>query len=309
MIVLFGKFVPESSRYLISVGKIEEAKNILKYIAKQNNVELPNEFELIKSDNVDVYDHSKRGNIRDIFKKPHTLVSIMTFIMFFMCVFGYFGISFVSSRFFENIDSDSISTEDCNKKPYFEVFITTTSEIPGLILGILLIDKIGRKNLMILTFGTFFISCILLVFKAIYSIGVLGLIFSFIARMNISLAFLTIYIYFSEYYPTIIRASSLGFASSLGRIAGILTSFLSNDIPVNVSMLLFGISGLIAVICCLFIPDTSNKSMSDNSIKMENKDINIESNNIEPNLHLLNELNSNNSNTNENKNNNETLPQ
>eukprot|EP01084_Bolivina_argentea_P162454 282718_1 len=80
--------------------------------------------------------------------------------------------------------------------------------------------------------------------------------------MAISLGFMAIYIYFSEYYPTAIRSTSLGMASAAGRVAGMLTSIVSEDTPFTVGILLYVISGAIAFVCTLFIGETMGRVMA-----------------------------------------------
>ena len=198
-----------------------------------------------------------------------------------MCVFGYYGISFISGILFEKNEHISNTNNPCKSSPYFEVFITTMSEIPGLIIGVCFIDKIGRKNMMLITFLVFGICCGLLSINNILAINGLALFLAFMARLNISLAFLCIYIYFSEYYPTQMRATALGFASSLGRIAGIMTSFIASDVKLNISMIFYSVSGFIAFLCILFVKDTTNKSMSDENNGIEMDDMSIKHDNVD----------------------------
>merc|ERR1712129_404380 len=74
--------------------------------------------------------------------------------------------------------------------------------------------------------------------------------------------FMSIYIYFSEYYPTAIRSTALGMASALGRIAGMSTSIVSEDTPFGIGILLYAISGGIAFLCVLGVGETMGQSMA-----------------------------------------------
>merc|ERR1712154_559855 len=73
-----------------------------------------------------------------------------------------------------------------------------------------------------------------------------------------------IFIYFSEYYPTWIRASALGGAIALGRTAGIGTTFAAEDMTITLGMWLYGCTGIIAFMASLLLPmDTTNRAMTD----------------------------------------------
>ncbi len=63
---------------------------------------------------------------------------------------------------------------------------------------------------IVLTFLIFSICSFLLTIPSIKSVTEMGVTFVFIGRMCVSLAFATMFIYFSEYYPTAIRTTALG---------------------------------------------------------------------------------------------------
>ena len=142
--------------------------------------------------------------------------------------------------------------------------LTTASEIPALILGLLMIDSLGRRSVMNLAFFCFAISCYLLVVWPIQHQRIVGICLIFIGRMWINLGFIGLGIYFVEYYPTYIRATALGFAISLGRFAGIITTFTAESISITLGMYLYGCAGMIAFIASIIIArDTVGRSLHD----------------------------------------------
>ena len=42
VIALFSKWMPESSRWLLAAGRVEEAQKVLQYVAKVNGGKVPN---------------------------------------------------------------------------------------------------------------------------------------------------------------------------------------------------------------------------------------------------------------------------
>ena len=200
----------------------------------------------------------------DAFKKKYRTTSILLYIAFFMCVFGYYGICFISVKFFEEVEGGAVEGVEGWKqnKTYWEALISASSEIPALFVGVYLLDRIGRKGTLLLSFGIFTASSFLLIFPFFQGSTVLGVLCVLIARMNISLGFMSIYIYFSEYYPTAIRSTALGMASAAGRIAGMLTSIVSEDTPFTIGILMYAISGGIAFLCTLGVGETMGRSMA-----------------------------------------------
>jgi len=253
----FWKWVPESSRWLLACGRVDEAQQVLQYVSEVNGASLPiGQLRPVKI--------SQRGNPCDAFAPKYRKHSFLLYTAFFMCVLGYYGICFISVKFFEEVAGSAADAEHGWKssRTYWESLVAASSEIPAVFVGIYLIDRIGRKCTMLIAFGAFTACNFLLMFVFIQQHAVLGVGCVFLARMNISLAFMTIYIYFSEYYPTSVRATALGMASALGRIAGTMTSFISEDLPFSIGMLIYALSGLVAFACIVFVMETMGHAMA-----------------------------------------------
>merc|ERR1712013_47064 len=108
------------------------------------------------------------------------------------------------------------------------------------------------------------------VLTAFDDLGGWGVIFVCIARMSISLSFMAIYIYFSEFFPTVIRSTAIGCASACGRFAGILTSFIAQDLSIRAGMAIYGVSGVVAYVCTSMLQqDTLGKDLA-TSIQPQN---------------------------------------
>ena len=204
---------------------------------------------------------SPRGNPMDAFKPKYRNTTLLLYLAFSCCVFGYYGISFISVKFFSLGGEEGAEPWKQNKL-YWESLIGGSAEIPSLFVGVWLIDRIGRKKTMLVAFAIFSLSSFALVAQQVQDIEALGVVMVFLSRMNVSLAFMTLYIYFSEYYPTTIRSTALGMASSLGRIAGMATGFVSEDLSFSLGILLYAISGAVAFVCVVFVKDTMGRAMT-----------------------------------------------
>eukprot|EP01083_Nonionella_stella_P200787 734999_1 len=258
-ISLFSKWMPESSRWLLACDKVDEAEQVLKYVAKVNNKPLPQgKLKSVQT--------SSRGNPLDAFKPQYRSTTISLYIGMFMCVFAYYGICFISVKFFEEVQVKKHNENILawkSSQTYWESLISASSELPALFVGVYLLDRIGRKKTMLISFGAVSICSFLLLIPFIQNSVVLGVTLVFFARGTMQLGFMTLFIYFSEYYPTAIRSTSLGMASACGRVAGMLTSFVSQDTSVSVGMLLYAIAGIIAFTCTLALKrDTLGKEMA-----------------------------------------------
>mmetsp|Transcript_10451 Transcript_10451/g.15705 ORF Transcript_10451/g.15705 Transcript_10451/m.15705 type:complete len:491 (+) Transcript_10451:28-1500(+) len=247
-------FMQESPHYLVVSEQHDAAMNLLQYIADYNGEQLPTHWRL-KHTPIE-----SRGRLCDLFQRQYRDVTVKLYVIYSCCVFSYYGLSFLSVRYFDMLDE----LYHLQRELFLEMTITTFAEVPALLLGMALIDRLGRRGVMNVAFMCFAVSCYLLVLHSLQHTRVIGIALVFIARMWINLAFIGLGIYFVEFYPTYIRATALGFAISLGRFAGILTTFIAESLSITLGLYLYGCIGLVAFIASVLIKtDTKKKLMSD----------------------------------------------
>ena len=151
-------------------------------------------------------------NIKGVWAKKYAKATSMLWIVWFTVVFSYYGMflwlpSVMVMKGFSLIQS-------------FEyVLIMTLAQLPGYFSAAWLIEKAGRKFVLITyLLGT---AASAFVFGSAESTAMLiisGMLLSF---FNLG-AWGALYAYSPEQYPTVIRATGSGMAASVGRIGGIL---------------------------------------------------------------------------------------
>ena len=170
-------FMYESPHYLNISGRHSEAVELIKHIATYNGVSLPSGWILEEHDATPIH---KRGRICELFSSspPHQFrdTTILLYIIYSCCVFSYYGISFISVRYFDMLDE----LYHLDTELYWEMTITTFAEVPALLFGILFIDRVGRRGVMNVAFILFSISCYLLVVQQLQHIRILGIALIFI---------------------------------------------------------------------------------------------------------------------------------
>ena len=211
---------------------------------------------------MEIQNKQNNGKWLDIFNRKYFRTSILVYISFTMFYFGYYGIAFISTRYFDDVSGDSTNS-------YLKILITSFSEIPGLIIAVLIVDKIGRKWTLIICSFIFGACMFLMVYISSNSVEnnnvneIIGVIIVFFARMAISMSFIVQAIYIIEYYPTSIRNRAIGLGTAIGRSGGIATTFISQSENFTYSFYLYGLSGLISFIaCCLYEKDTYDNYMT-----------------------------------------------
>ena len=114
--------------------------------------------------------------------------------------------------------------EELDTGDYIKILWASASELPGLIITVVIIEILGRKITALLGFLVMLTGfCLLFICT---SDTVLTLFF-FIIRASAVGVFQTMYAYTSEVYPTNIRGLGIGIASSVGRVGGIATPYVA----------------------------------------------------------------------------------
>ena len=205
-VFLIRLHMPESIRYLISKGKVDEARQIILTLEKKLGVRSkPFEEEFVE-EATPIF----KLNVLTLWSKTFRVRTLMLWLAWFGIVFSYYGIfmwlpSIVFSQGFEVV------------KTFEYVLIMTLAQLPGYFAAAVLVDIIGRRytlSLFLLMsgvcayfFGNAATASELLMWGAAMSFFNLG-------------AWGVIYTYTPELYPTAIRALGSGWAAGFGRIGG-----------------------------------------------------------------------------------------
>lgn len=186
--------------------------------------------------------------ITEVWALPFRQRTIMLWILWFCVVFSYYGMflwlpSVMVFKGFSLINS------------FKYVFIMTLAQLPGYFTVAWLIERVGRKFVLVVYligtavsayfFGNAESLTLLIVFGALLSFFNLG-------------AWGALYAYTPEQYPTEIRATGAGMAASAGRFGGIFGPLLigalaSNGVPTSTIFLIFCIAILIGAFSVLIL--------------------------------------------------------
>ncbi|KAL5242557.1 hypothetical protein ACI65C_009967 [Semiaphis heraclei] len=265
--------IPESVRWMITAGKINEAIEELKYIAKYNGKKLSEEslkkLETFKCSN------EKEIEIEEIamsttnscsnqqaFKRAMTSKRIILRVI--NCSFCwmintliYYGLSMSSSSIVGN--------------RYGNFILCSLVEIPALFLVIKIMNNCGRRESQCATLLVCSILCISIAFVPKHVV-ILNVLLYLIGKFSITISFVILYMYTAEMFPTEIRHSLLGICSMFGRIG----SMVAPQTPLLITyfgelspLLLFSGSALLSGLLALLFPETLNKKMPDTVLEAE----------------------------------------
>ncbi|CAD5122634.1 DgyrCDS11043 [Dimorphilus gyrociliatus] len=265
--ILITGFLPESPRYDLASGNVIAAKKTLDYIAEVNGIDMP--LYKLKSKQTE-----GRGDVKELFSKQHRISSLLLFCIWFGCGFLYYGISLLATELVKEgqtcISGAKLKTL-CECKPlktedYLDLMLTTAAELPGLLMMIIVIDKIGRKFSILASFTTSAAALyLLLICMSRYPMVTL----LFIARAFISAGFQVVYVYTPEYYPTNCRAVGLGTCSAFARLGALITPFVAQVLLQSSHYLAFGLYATVALIiagCAIILPvETKGRALENNN--------------------------------------------
>uniref|UniRef100_A0A4W3IXS4 Solute carrier family 22 member 4-like n=1 Tax=Callorhinchus milii TaxID=7868 RepID=A0A4W3IXS4_CALMI len=242
-------FIPESPRWLHSQGRVEEAEAIFKAAAKQNGIthvgviftrrESTLHNPRISDQDVLTYlDLFRTSNIRNI--------TILFFFIWIVTSMTYFGLS--------------VNTSNMNGNPYINCFISAASEIGAYLFTWWLLPTALRRitTASMLSLGGTLLLLIQLVPANVY---VITTALAMIGKFAITSAFIIIYIYAAELYPTVLRNMGVGACSTVSRIGAIISPYVFYLGLYNIVLPLMGLLVVVAGALCLILPETRDQSL------------------------------------------------
>ncbi|OKY78621.1 MAG: MFS family permease [Candidatus Methanohalarchaeum thermophilum] len=245
--------VRKSPYHLLENGKLEESKEKIKKIFSTKDIQ-----GQLSEINVD--EGSSTG-FKKLFSEDYRLRSIFLGVIWFTLNFGYYGFfiwlpdTLTAVKLFDNV--------------YLYLILIALVQVPGYLFAAYLIDKLGRKK----SLSSFMLLAGLLIL--IFSLKLDNITQSNLLYLKLILTAASffavgswgiIYAYTSELFPTKIRSMGLGYASGIGKIAGVLgpiiagllvsKSYKAATLPLGLSFLIGG------TVVILFGKETRKKLLS-----------------------------------------------
>uniref|UniRef100_A0A4W3JQQ0 Solute carrier family 22 member 4-like n=1 Tax=Callorhinchus milii TaxID=7868 RepID=A0A4W3JQQ0_CALMI len=243
-------FIPESPRWLLSQGRVEEAEAIVKAAAKKNGIKHVGEI-FQRSGNTEylviilycfcLMLNSKLRNI-----------TILNCCIWMITAISYYGLT--------------LNTSNLHGNPYINCFISAFTDMIAYIISWRLMLIAPRR---ISTASMLFIGGTVLLLVQIVppskSFHILSMILVMIGKSGISVSYALIYIFAAELYPTVVRNTGLGASCMASRAATIFAPYFVYIGMHNkfLPLILMGILSIIAGLCCLILPDTHHQKFPD----------------------------------------------
>ncbi|KAG6451359.1 organic cation transporter protein [Manduca sexta] len=251
-IIYLGYFflLSESARWLVSVGRLDEATRIVKKAALINNLPTAKIEDTIKKISQDISSSdAPKQNYSALFRRSLRLKTACTCIIWLITGVTFFGFNQYISQ--------------TSPDPFVSVAAAGAIQIPSNFIAIWLISALGRRNTTIVfcMFGGVCALALALVpnvFWITLTLGTLGVSAAAIVAT-------TIYIHTTELYPTVVRNMAMGACSTSMRVGSMIAPFISN-LSVTVwwlPTLIFGVAPICGGLICFLLPETKGKNLPD----------------------------------------------
>lgn len=247
LLVSYYWIVPESPRWLYTVGRVEEAADVLTKAAKINR--LPTDTIL-----TDLKEHKRityvegveqsKGNIFDLFRTPNMRTKTLCICFnWFVCGLAFFGVA----QYIGQAGGDIFTN----------VAISAGLELPGTLFSIYTMKRFGRKTTLIASNTLTGLSMLFIAFIPVqYNTSIITL--SSIGIVGMSISFPTVYLYASELFPTVVRNAGVGLASMIARIGSMIAPFVAG-LSVSYHWMpptIFGLIPIMGAALVFMLPET-----------------------------------------------------
>lgn len=237
------KVMPESYSFLIKVNKKEKLVQTLNRVEKDVTFSEKDEYVIHVSDDNDT-------SLKKLFTDKRGLSTVMFWVAAFMSLLVMYGLSTWLPKIMQNAGYPMGSSL---------LFLVTLNlgGVTGAIFGGKLADKFGSRKVLLVFFLLGFLSLSAL---SLRPSAFLLYALLFIAGATTTGTQINTNAYVSQYYPSGIRSTGVGWELGIGRIGGMLGPtlggfLLSSQLPFHINFLSFAIPSIFGAIAILLVQE------------------------------------------------------
>ncbi|XP_059619763.1 organic cation transporter protein-like isoform X1 [Phlebotomus argentipes] len=238
--------VPESPRWLLARGKMEELKEIINRIAVRNRITLPDNYEKLLISPSDVND---TVSILDLFKGKYRRTTLLMIVIWFSLVLLYFGITLHMN----NLGGDI----------YINTIIAGAVEGVAILCSIIVVLKLGIRINLVIYMLVAGLACLMVNFVPDGNLWII-ITLVMIGKCTIGATNAIIQTFTAYQYPTMMRNLGVGTGNFAAGVALIVVPYLwlMEHIQSFLPMTIMGGFGIIGAVALMLLQDRSPKPKS-----------------------------------------------
>ncbi|MEJ6550342.1 MFS transporter [Corynebacterium sp. USCH3] len=272
LLLWWRRSLPESPRFLLSKGRIDEATAVIEEFERRSGVD-PAENAAVAAetpapkavggDNLESEATvSKRGpfsTLAALWRGPLFRTTMVIWVLWFILTGVNYGFASWLPALLVTAKGFTLTGS------FLFAFVTALAQLPGYYVASLLIDRMERKWLIAIYATGATVSAVIVALAG--NAGILLLGSSLLAAFTNGVA-AVYYTYTSELYPTSIRATGMGVASAVGRVgaitAPIAIGYMYASIGfTNVFLVLVGALVVAVIFIVIFGEKTSGRALNE----------------------------------------------
>jgi len=252
LLLVYWFYLPESPRWLLSMGRVKEFNGVLSKAAEVNNRQIQaSTSQPLNQDFDNPPDSGGKATFVDLFK-PRIILgrSICLFVNWCVTILCYFGLTSIAS----------VLTDDL----YLNYTLVGLAEIPACLLCVLLMDRWGRR----LVFGGCQVlagsACLFAALVNGSELDFLQVPLALVGKFGSSGSMAIMFVYTAELFPTSVRNTAIGVSSMWGRVGGMLAPqvYLLSRVSPALPMTVMGIVSLTGgLMIFLILPETQGTNL------------------------------------------------
>lgn len=250
IIYFIRRNVPESPRYLLVSGQREKAMAVLEQVARENGAYLPH-GELITPL------ITRRGRILDLWTPGLIRTTLLLWVIWFTISLGYYGVFIWLPTYFKLKGMALLPV-------YQNTFLMALAQLPGYFSAAYLVERWGRRR----TLGFYLLASGLFTYLFATTTSLMAVVGMAVWMSFFALgAWGALYAYTPEAYPTSLRTTGMGAASSMTRISGAIAPLLGAslmDLSLTIPLTIYAMAYVIGGLSALGLPvETRDRPLED----------------------------------------------
>ncbi|KAJ1105733.1 hypothetical protein NDU88_003138 [Pleurodeles waltl] len=260
---LYSWWFAESARWQILTGKMEDAVQALKRVAKVNGKKEEVEkitLEIVKCNmEKDLTSTKSTYTVIDLVRTPTIRrITVCLSMVWFSTSFSYYGLAMDLQNFGFSI--------------YLIQVIFGVVDIPAKFFCVLVMSYIGRRVTQAGSLSLAGLAVLMNIFVP-PELQALRTSLAVIGKGCLASSFNCAYLYTGELYPTVIRQTGMGFCTTMARVGGIVAPLvqMTSDYFQFLPLIIYGGAAFLAGIGAYFLPETLNLPLPETIQDTESK--------------------------------------